>query len=63
MEKFIHPRFVTPNELDPLTASCLNVRFVMFLRNLASDLNLDYEYVGTVAREILADADIAQYKD
>lgn len=52
--------FVTAQELDPLTASALNLRFYGFPLALAKDKNLDPESVVLSARRIMENADIKQ---
>lgn len=52
--------FVTAKELDPFTASALNLRFYGFLLALAKDKNLDPESVVLSARRIMENADIKQ---
>lgn len=55
--------FVTARELDPFTASALNVRFFGFLTRLADELGEDRERVRVYARDILRDAEIPQPGD
>ena len=52
--------FVTDQELDPLTALAMNLRFYGFLIVLAKDKNLDPESVVLSARRIMENADIKQ---
>ena len=49
--------FVTATELDPFTASALNLRFYGFLLALAKDKNLDPEAVVLSARRKTSSAD------
>ncbi len=53
------PRFVTVKELGPV-ATALNIRFAGFLVRLAEVEGLDPNKVVEDARQILADAEIAQ---
>lgn len=52
--------FVTTQELDPFTASALNLSFYGFLLALAKDKNLGPESVVLSARRIMENADIKQ---
>ena len=52
--------FVTAQELDPFTASALNLRFYGVLLALAKHKNLDPESVVLSARRIMENADIKQ---
>lgn len=55
-----NPVFISPGELDAVTASALNVRFAGFLRCLGKSLGVEWEEISTKARDILSLADIEQ---
>ncbi|MBQ6762348.1 MAG: hypothetical protein IJP49_06310 [Bacteroidales bacterium] len=52
--------FVTAQELEPLTALAMNLRFYGFLIVLAKELHLDEAAVVAAARRIMENADIKQ---
>ena len=52
--------FVTAKELDPFTASALNLRFYGFLHALSQAMGLDMESVVSESRRIMENADIKQ---
>lgn len=52
--------FVTAQELDPFTASALNLRFYGFLVVLAKELHLDEDALVATARRIMENGDIKQ---
>lgn len=54
------PVFVNTNELDPLTASSLNMRFAGFLHKLAVRYQLHEASLVKDSRDILAAAGIRQ---
>lgn len=61
MEKKRYPlKFVTSQELDPLTASFLNVRFVGFLARLSDELKINLAVMAETADRILREAEIPQ---
>ena len=53
-------KFVTAQELDPLTAQFLNVRFVAFLNAFCERQSMDFARAYHLASAILPDADIPQ---
>ena len=55
--------FVTAQELDPLTASFLNTRFVAFLARFSQELGKDITETAPIAAQILREADIPQDGD
>lgn len=52
--------FVTTQELDPLTALAMNLRFYGFLIVLAKELHLDEDTIVAAARRIMENGDIKQ---
>lgn len=52
--------FVTAQELDPLTALAMNLRFYGFLVVLAKELHLDEDALVATARRIMENGDIKQ---
>jgi hypothetical protein len=55
--------FVTAQELDPLTAICLNARFVGFLAHFAAEKGLDVVDTLVTAQNLLREAGIPQDGD
>ena len=53
-------RFVTAEELDPLTAQALTVRFVAFLARLGMEIGRDLTTIAPIIDRILREADIQQ---
>ena len=52
--------FVTAQELDPLTASFLNIRFMSFLARFSAELGRDITETAPIASRLLAEAEIPQ---
>ncbi len=55
--------FVTAQELDPLTASFLNTRFIAFLARFSQELGKDITETAPIAAQILREGDIPQDGD
>lgn len=53
-------RIVTAQELDPLTASCINMRFSAFFSRFCEEAGLHVERAALMAKGVLHDAEIPQ---